>query len=227
MTPKKPKRVRRTAEEAKSQILDAAEKRLREFGPGGIKLQELAADVGVSHPAILHHFGSRDGLVEAVVRRSLEVLRAKLLEEIRQQMTREVNIASILDAVYGIVAESGNARLIAWLVLDGNTTPEETRMMRTLAEAGHVRMVSGGWTQGRKFEFEDMMFTVMMVGAAAVGAGVVGDAMRYSMGIESDEGAEARFRKWFGALLGRYLSGQAEFGPASSAAPPGSPPTKA
>ena len=63
MPNKKPKRVRRTAEEAKMMILDAAERRLRELGPAGIKLQELAADVGVSHPAILHHFGSRDRLV--------------------------------------------------------------------------------------------------------------------------------------------------------------------
>jgi AcrR family transcriptional regulator len=211
LTVRKPKRVRRTAEEAKVVILDAAEKRLREHGPGGIKLQELAADVGVSHPAILHHFGSRDGLVEAVVRRALEVLRSKLLEEFRQQMSREVNIASILDAVFGIIAESGNARLIAWLILDGTNPQEDRRMMRTLAEAAHVRMVSGGWTEGRKFEFEDMMFTVMMVGAAAVGAGVVGDAMRFSMGLENDEGAEQRFRHWFGSLLAHYLAGSGEF----------------
>src|SRR6266852_225455 len=111
---KKPKRIRRTAEEAKSMILDAAEKRLRELGPGGIKLQELAADVGVSHPAILHHFGSRDGLVEAVVRRALDTLREAILEEVRQQMTREVDIPSILDAVFGILAERGHARLVAW-----------------------------------------------------------------------------------------------------------------
>lgn len=192
-------------------ILDAAEKRLRELGPAGIKLQELAADVGVSHPAILHHFGSRDGLVEAVVRRSLEVLRAQLLEEMRNQMRREVNIASILDAVFAIVAESGNARLIAWLILDGDNPREETRMMRTLAEAAHVRMVSGGWTKDRKFEFDDMMFTVMLVGAAAVGAGVVGEAMRYSMGVENDDSVELRFRRWFSALIARYLAGQGEF----------------
>lgn len=115
----KPKRIRRTATEAKNMILDAAEKRLREFGPGGIKLQELAADVGVSHPAILHHFGSRDGLVEAVVRRALDTLRTAVLEEVRQQMRREVDIPSILDSVFGILAERGHARLVAWLILEG------------------------------------------------------------------------------------------------------------
>jgi len=208
----KPRRIRRTAEEAKSIILDAAEKRLRELGPAGIKLQELAADVGVSHPAILHHFGSRDGLVEAVVRRALDTLRETILDEVRQQMRREVDIASILDAVFGILAERGHARLVAWLILEGGNPRDDSRLIRALAEAAHVRMVSGGWTKDRKFEFEDMLFTVMMVGAAALGAGVVGEAMRFSSGIENDEGAEARFRRWFSSLLSRYLSGTGEFG---------------
>ncbi|MBV1885644.1 MAG: TetR family transcriptional regulator, partial [Parvibaculaceae bacterium] len=50
------KRIRRTAEEARRLILDAAEKRLAEQGPEGIRLQDIAKDIGVSHPAILHHF---------------------------------------------------------------------------------------------------------------------------------------------------------------------------
>lgn len=213
MSEKKPKRIRRTAEEAKSIILDAAERRLRELGPAGIKLQELAADVGVSHPAILHHFGSRDGLVEAVVRRALDTLRDETLEEVRQHMRREVDIPSILDAVFGILAERGHARLVAWLILEGKNPRDDSRLMRALAEAAHVRMVSGGWTEGRHFEFEDILFTVMLVGSAALGSGVAGEAMRFSSGIENDEGAEGRFRKWLSALLSRYLSGTAEFAP--------------
>lgn len=209
-TEKKAKRIRRTAEEAKLVILDAAEKRLREHGPAGIKLQELAADVGVSHPAILHHFGSRDGLVEAVVKRSLDVLRGRLLDELRNQLSREVNVPVILDSVFAIVAESGNARLIAWLMLDGSNARDETRMMRTLSEAGHVRMVAGGWTEGREFTFDDMMFVVMLVGSAAIGMGVVGEAMRHSMGVEDDPTVDDRFRRWLAALVARYLSGQGE-----------------
>lgn len=207
---RKPKRVRRTAEEAKSVILDAAEKRLREFGPGGIKLQDLAADVGVSHPAILHHFGSRDGLVRAVVQRALDSLRVAVLDEVRQQMRREVNIPTILDSVFGILTERGHARLMAWLILEGSSPTDDSRLLRGVSEAAHVRMVSGGWTEGRDFDFEDMLFTVMLVGMAALGAGVAGDAMRFSAGIENDEGAEARFRKWFSALLTRYLAGTGE-----------------
>ena len=56
-----------------------------------------------------------------------------------------------------------------------------------------------------------MMFVVMMVGAAAVGAGVVGDAMRFSMGLENDETAEQRFRHWLSSLVAHYLAGSDEF----------------
>src|SRR5271165_5143251 len=72
-------RRRRTGEEARTAILDAAEQRLVASGPAGIRLQEVAADVGVSHPTVLHHFGSREGLIEAVVVRALDSLHAGLL----------------------------------------------------------------------------------------------------------------------------------------------------
>lgn len=207
MTEPKTKRTRRTAEDAKRVILDAAEKRLRELGPGGIKLQEIARDVGVSHPAILHHFGSRDGLMEAVVRRALFSLRNTVLDQVRQQMRGEVDLPAILDLVFGIVAERGHARLIAWLILEGTRLRDETRYLRGLAEAGHVRMVEGGWTEEREFGFEDMLFTVMLVGMTALGAGVAGEVLRYSSGLEDDPDAEARFRSWFSRLLTQYLGG--------------------
>ncbi len=220
-TAPKAKRRRRTSEDAKRVILDAAERRLRELGPNGIKLQEIARDVGVSHPAILHHFGSRDGLMQAVVRRALSSLRAAVLDQVRQQMHGEVDLPAILDAVFGIVAERGHARLIAWLILEGTGLRDETRYLRGLAEAGHVRMVEGGWTEGRDFDFDDMLFTVMLVGMTALGAGVAGDMLRYSSGLEDDADAEARFRRWFSRRLTQYLAGSQKPA-ASAAASPGS-----
>src|SRR6478736_553059 len=68
---KKP-RVRRDAETARAAILEATEKRLVHVGPSGIRLQEVAADAGVSHPTVLHHFGSREALVQAVIVRAFQ-----------------------------------------------------------------------------------------------------------------------------------------------------------
>jgi AcrR family transcriptional regulator len=64
--------------ERRQQLLDAL---VAEFATGGIgdrSLREVAAAVGTSHRMLLHHFGSREGLllaiVEAVERRQMGVL---------------------------------------------------------------------------------------------------------------------------------------------------------
>ncbi len=44
-------------------------------GPAGLRLQEVAKAAGVSHPTILHHFGSREGLIQALNLRSVEQFR--------------------------------------------------------------------------------------------------------------------------------------------------------
>src|SRR5580692_6334801 len=76
--PKKPPKSRETAApvslrggDARERILEVAGRMLRDVGPDGLRLQEIAREVGVSHPAILHHFGSRAGLVHAVVERAV------------------------------------------------------------------------------------------------------------------------------------------------------------
>src|SRR4051794_36415965 len=74
-----PARTRRTADDARTAILDATEKRLVGQGPAGIRIQDVAADVGISHPTILHHFGSRDRLVEAAIARRIHAMRQEVL----------------------------------------------------------------------------------------------------------------------------------------------------
>ena len=73
------RRRRRTAEEARHAILEAAQKRLAECGPEEIRLQDIASDLGISHPAILHHFGSREALMRELSRHAFESLNADLV----------------------------------------------------------------------------------------------------------------------------------------------------
>jgi len=55
------------ADEARTRILTAAERKLAEVGPEQLRLTELAAELGISHQAILYHYGSREELVSAVL----------------------------------------------------------------------------------------------------------------------------------------------------------------
>ena len=79
---KRGKRQRRTPEEARRLILETAQALIASTGPDGLRLQDIAAAAGISHPLILHHFGSREGLVRALTRQAVAELRDKLVAAI-------------------------------------------------------------------------------------------------------------------------------------------------
>mgnify|MGYP003784140717 CR=1 FL=1 len=90
--PKKssPSRRRRLpADEARASILAAAERKLGQVGPERLRLTELAAELGVSHPAILHHFGSREELVVAVLHQAIQRMNQRLTEAITGKLRLE------------------------------------------------------------------------------------------------------------------------------------------
>src|SRR5437660_1109125 len=112
-------RRRRTAEQARAAILDAAERRLVASGPAAIRLQEVASDVGVSHPTVLHHFGSREALVEAVVARALDSLQTGLLAGVRASPTGPDQVAALFESVFDTLVSGGHGRAFFWLALSG------------------------------------------------------------------------------------------------------------
>ena len=56
----------------RDRLLDAAEARLLEGGPGGLVLDAVAADAGVSKGGLLYHFPSKEDLAAALVERMVE-----------------------------------------------------------------------------------------------------------------------------------------------------------
>ncbi len=74
------RRVRRSPEAARENILQSAERLLLERGPQGLKLVEVAQGAGVSHATVLHHFGSIDGVQTALAEAMIRQLVARVLE---------------------------------------------------------------------------------------------------------------------------------------------------
>jgi AcrR family transcriptional regulator len=196
----KAKRQRRTAEEARREILDAAEKRLGELGPDGLRLQQIAADVGVSHPAILHHFGSRDGLLRAVVRRAIESLEADLIRALQAAPTGDGPAAlDVIERAFRVLVDKGHARVVAWLFLSGQQPDAGMARIRAVAEVAHRRRLEAG-PADRPVVFEDTLFRTLLVALTIFGEAVAGPAMRRSAGLDNP-GDPARFRGWLARLI--------------------------
>lgn len=56
-------------------LLDAVEEELAKGRWSKTSLEALAAKAGVTKPTVLRHFGSKEGLVEAAIRRTSEIVR--------------------------------------------------------------------------------------------------------------------------------------------------------
>ena len=195
-------RKRRTADEARTAILDAAERRLVASGPAAIRLQEVAADVGVSHPTVLHHFGHREALVEAVVHRALEGLHAGLLAAVQSSPENPDQVSALLDAVFDTLVVRGHGRTFLWLALSGYA-PAEHLHVRSLAEAVHAIRCERRKGKKRSVPFEDTYFTVLLPALALLSMSV---ELKEAAGMgENDPLGPRRFRHWLAKLIHDHL----------------------
>lgn len=176
-------RRRRTADEAREEILDAAEQRLAADGPEGIRLKQIAGDVGLSHSTLLHHFGSRRGLVEALVERTMLGLARDLVEAIRAR-DAVASAPVTLQRVFETLGDRGHARLLIWRVLCGLTRPGhslEGTLLRQLIDALHERRTAlhrergAGAPARNDTAFTSLLATFAIIGETAVGQLVLGD----------------------------------------------------
>lgn len=197
------RRTRRTGEEARSAILDAAARRLVEGGPAGIRLQEVATDVGVSHPAVLHHFGSREALVEAVVARALDSLNQSIVGAIGTEEPDPDRVAYFLGRVSAALVKEGHARAFLWLALSGYE-PAVNERIRRLAEVVHEqrrqKRAATAHSPGRPMPpFEDTYFTMLLPALALMTLSVID-------GSDDDKPlGPRRFRAWLGRLMHHHL----------------------
>ncbi len=190
------RRRRRPVETARAEILDAAERLLAEGGPEAIRLKEIAAAVGLSHPTVLHHFGSRQELVEALVERAMRVLTNDLTEALRAPDV----VASgpeILERVFHTLGDAGHARLLVWRVLAGWTRPEgatEGKLLRQIIDVVHERRrdLQRGDPEPDPI---DTAFTILLAAFATVGEAVLGPLLLPEAAGKSRT-IGPRYRRW-------------------------------
>ncbi len=201
----KPRR-RRDAASARSELLDAAEKRLVIAGPSGIRLQEVAADAGVSHPTVLHHFGSREALVQAVVVRALQTINARLVEAIQTSGGDESELAAMLDGVFEAFAGTGHARVLMWLALEGRHVDGGEVGLSIVVDATHALRKSKAREAKRKPPpREDTAHLVVLAALTLVGLPVLGANLLTNAEAGPPPADMAASMKRFRAFLAKVL----------------------
>lgn len=172
-------------------------------GPEAIRLQEIAADVGISHPAILHHFGSREGLVEAMIAHGLGKLQAQFLEGWPSE--KELDLEGVLERFYEVASHRGVARMLAWLILSRPSLAAMTpNVLGPAAERMHAGRVRRARKEGRRApELEETLFAAGFLAILVLGDSLFGPSVRRAMGLGANAAGTRRFRRWLTKVLER------------------------
>jgi AcrR family transcriptional regulator len=181
-------RSRRSAAQTREAILQIAASHLMERGPAEVRLDAIASELGVSRQAVLHHFASRERLMQAVVERAW----LRLFRELSALVGSGGQPAgALVDHVDEVARAGGNARLGAWLLLSDQGLPDE--LFQGALAGLSDQLVTGPNVDARH--------RLLLVGAAIFGDALFGGRLRQVLGLPDDEADRARLRAELVALL--------------------------
>lgn len=167
--------MRRAPEDARDNILGAAEKLLLARGPIALKLADVATTAGVANASVLHHFGSIDGLHAALMERMVGQLIADVMAIADQGGERDDQQEAVFQALFDVFETRGAARLAAWLELTG-----EWRRMTHIRDAVRtVVLKRASFGDVNPKQAEDL---VLISVTLAMGAGLFGHALAELVG---------------------------------------------
>lgn len=193
-----PRRVRRSPEAARENILKSAEHLLLDRGPQALKLLDVAKGAGVSHATVLHHFGSIDGVQTALMEEMIRQLVAQVLSAERPE-DPEARLEGVGQVLFDAFESAGGARLGAWLELTG-----EARRL-TLVRAAVAEVISGPMAQ-KGIDPDEATNLILVAVSLAMGVGLIGRSLSELVGRPPEtarEAAQAFLKAGLAAALGR------------------------
>lgn len=103
---KKTRRTRRSprGDASRAAILDTAEKHFGENGFRKASIASIAEEVGMSDPGLLHHFGSKAGLLSSLLEERFAV------DEVKLQEGEELELSQLVELLGAIANENEGRR---------------------------------------------------------------------------------------------------------------------
>jgi len=184
-------------EKAKQAILDAAESLMIDVGPAGLRISAVAKKAGMAHPNILHHFGSREGLLDALANRVGERATTRITNAIDQALSASGDdkveaLTHVLETAY----PGDQGRAAVWLHLSGAESSLRSNMQQ-IVELSHQLRRSFDLDASR----ENTNRLVLLITLALVGEAVSGDSMKEALGFKQGDDGRAHFKQWLAEIL--------------------------
>lgn len=191
-------RKRRSPDEARAEILEAAEERLRLYGIEGLNVVDVAKACGMSHATLLHHFGSTGGMRRELV----GYMTARLIDDIIASLEQhpEIEPPEMLRSLFRTLATGGHTKLLAWLSLSGeefapapDTGPMLIEHFNALIPVIAARLPESPDATGHARR------VVFLIATAAIGFGVGGPLLPAVIGLNAEE--TDTFSEWLGRQI--------------------------
>ena len=172
-----PRRRRRTPDEARREAVASARRLLLAGGPDAMTLSAVAADIGVTHANLIHHFGSAAGLQSALMGSMVADLNQALTTAVARLRTDEGAPLELVNAVFDAFLEGGAGRLAAWIAMSGDLSHLEPvrEAVQDLVHAIGEKMGEGGHARER------IGSAVLFIALTAFGESLIGDPLRHML----------------------------------------------
>lgn len=185
--------------------MQAAERLFAERGPDAVGIQQVAREAGVSHPLIIHYFGS----YEVLVREVLSARNQRLATEVMQHILKEgmpVEADAIISAVLKALSDPAHARLLAYTALNTERAGVPSDVPRMVAEMLAMRVRERAKARGVAPPSQARITrSFLIVTSAVFGFATFRNLLLPTFGLEDDANIDAKFRAGVRAMLDEQL----------------------
>jgi AcrR family transcriptional regulator len=167
-------RIRRTPEQARRLILDAAAALLAEGGVAAVQVRAVAARVGMTDTGVTHHFQNRDNLLRELLRHGGRQLRAALQEALEPWVDDSADLLALVESLAGIYRQGYGELAIA--LHAAGWRERGSGMLNPVVDALHQLRPAGS-------SIDDTRLAVAALHQAMATESLYGSAFRRSAGL--------------------------------------------
>jgi AcrR family transcriptional regulator len=194
-------RRRRAPEEARQEILDAAERVFADHQPDQVGLKEVAREAGVSHALITHYFGTYAGLIEAALERRTRATREAALVRLREPAALS-RPSELLGLLFRMLQDPVHLRLMRWQLASERPGATNAFALQDRGLAIIADQVARALTPepGRAL-IHDVEITLLTAVSAAYGYALARDVLARALGREPSRALDDEVQDALAAMV--------------------------